>query len=78
MEVTIGKEQIEELEKNGILVNEDEATVISNARWGTSELTLTPDILRQLKSGKIWAYSDGEYVTLIRFAKKGFLRRIFG
>ncbi len=72
MKTTLGRAQIEKLEKNGILVNEDEATVISNARWGTSDLTLTPSILRGLKAGKIWAYSDGEYVTLIRFDKKGF------
>lgn len=65
------EQEITELNGNGLVVNEDEADAVAEAdgRWGTSCLTLTPEILEQLKQGKVWAYSDGEYTILIRFGE---------
>lgn len=66
------EKEIEELNGNGLVVNEDEtdAVAFADGRWGTTRLTLTPEILEQLKQGKVWASSDGEYTTLIRFGEK--------
>lgn len=65
------EKEITELNGNGIVVDEADADAVAEAdgRWGTSCLTLTPEIIEQLKQGKVWAYSDGEYTTLIRFGK---------
>lgn len=67
------EKEIKELNENGLVVNADEADAVAFAdgRWGTTCLTLTPEILEQLKQGKVWASSDGEYTTLIRFGKDG-------
>ena len=70
--------EIAEIERNGIVVDEETAEIIAAARWGTSNLTLTPEIMRQLKDGKVWVYSDGEYTTLIRLGDKPFWKREYG
>ena len=63
------KKEISELNGNGIVVDEADAdgVVEADGRWRTNCLTLTPEIVGQLKQGKVWAFSDGEYTTLIRF-----------
>lgn len=63
------EKEISELTSNGIIVDEadTDAVVEADGRWRANHLTLTPEIIEQLKQGKVWAFSDGEYTTLIRF-----------
>lgn len=63
------EKEILELNGNGIVVDEvdTDAVVEADGRWRTNRLTLTLEIIEQLKQGKVWAFSDGEYTTLIRF-----------
>lgn len=62
------EKEILELNSNGIIVDEVDvdSVVEADGRWRTNRLTLTPEIVEQLKQGKVWAFSDGEYTTLIR------------
>ena len=78
MDNPLSKDQLDDLEHNGIVVDEDTAEIISSIRWGTSRLTLTPEIIDQLSKGKVWAHSDGEYVTLVRYGKDPFWNRQYG